>query len=249
MTRTYIDLVRALGTALARAHAIALKSTFIARLPDVPTRVVNTQIVMAAAARNLTPVTMELGGKSPVIVDRGLSDQELKVACKRILHTSSYLNAGQICVAPDYVMVHRDIEKRFIAMLADVDKAFRSAAGGAPRAVVNARHFDRLDELMKNPGGEVVVGGMSPAERAAGVVPATVVSQPRMDSSLMQEEVRTHTHTHREIHTHTHTYTRTHTHTHTHSRTHCSPMCAAVNTLADCDMAVSCYVRNTFKRA
>ena len=92
-------------------------------------------------------------------------------------------------MAPDYILVHRDDEKRLLAMLTDVDRAFRTSVGGAPRAVVNARHYERLKGLMTETGGEVVVGGMSSGDKLGGVVPPTVVSRPNPNSSLMKEEV------------------------------------------------------------
>ena len=117
------------------------------------------RVVMAAAARHLTPVTLELGGKSPVIVDRSAN---LDVAARRIAW-GKFLNAGQTCVAPDYVLVDRTVEGPLLARMAD---AVRSFYGPDPASspdygrIVNQRHFDRLSALADADGaGEAVFGG------------------------------------------------------------------------------------------
>ena len=114
---------------------------------------------MAAAAKHLTPVTLELGGKSPVIVD---ASADLDVAARRIVW-GKYLNAGQTCIAPDYVLVDRRVEAPLLARMTDAVAAFY---GADPRAsadfgrIVNERHFDRVARLADADGaGEVVFGG------------------------------------------------------------------------------------------
>ncbi len=117
------------------------------------------RVVMAAAAKHLTPVTLELGGKSPVIVD---ASANLDVAAKRIVW-GKFLNAGQTCIAPDYVLVDRRVEGALLARMRDAVHAFY---GANPRQspdygrIVNERHFDRLAQLADAPGvGDIVVGG------------------------------------------------------------------------------------------
>jgi aldehyde dehydrogenase (NAD+) len=122
------------------------------------------RIVMQAAARYLTPVTLELGGKSPCIVDR---HTDLEVAARRIVWGKFY-NAGQTCVAPDYVLAHKEIEEPLVAKLKQTLHEF---FGDDPRAVgdygriIDLRHYDRLMSLL--PGsGEIVTGGTGfPADR------------------------------------------------------------------------------------
>lgn len=114
------------------------------------------RIVMEAAAKHLTPVTLELGGKSPAIVDR---HADLTVAARRIAW-GKYVNAGQTCVAPDYVLVDAEIEGALLDRLRD---SVREFYGADPRQspdyarIVNDAHFARLERLIGD--GDVVYGG------------------------------------------------------------------------------------------
>lgn len=96
------------------------------------------------------------------------------------------MNTGQICVSPDYVMVVRSEEQRLLKMLTQVNREFGS---GDPRRVINSRHFDRLQRLLKDSEGSVVCGGPDAAAKDSGAFPATIVSRPSMNAPLMQEEV------------------------------------------------------------
>jgi aldehyde dehydrogenase (NAD+) len=115
------------------------------------------RIVMEAAAKHLTPVTLELGGKSPCIVDR---NTDLDIAARRIVWGKFY-NAGQTCVAPDYVLAHESIED---ALLSRMKQTIRDFFGDDPRQrsdfgrIVNARHHRRLTRLLEA-SGQVVAGG------------------------------------------------------------------------------------------
>ncbi len=142
------------------------------------------RIVMAAAAKHLTPVTLELGGKSPCIVDR---DVDLEVAARRIAWGKFY-NAGQTCVAPDYVLVH---ESRHDALIDRLKATVREFYGADPKAsadygrVVNARHHQRLMKLM--PSGEAAIGGE--ADEADRYIAPTVLTGVSPDSPAMAEEI------------------------------------------------------------
>ena len=106
------------------------------------------RIVMQAAARYLTPVTLELGGKSPCIVDR---HTDLDVAARRIVWGKFY-NAGQTCVAPDYVLAHKEIEAPLLAKMKHTLHDFFGDdphAGGDFGRIINARHYDRLMKLLR----------------------------------------------------------------------------------------------------
>jgi aldehyde dehydrogenase (NAD+) len=115
------------------------------------------RIVMEAAAKHLTPVTLELGGKSPCIVDR---HADLDVAARRIVWGKFY-NSGQTCVAPDYVLAHEAIEQ---ALVERMKQTLLEFFGSDPRTsrdfgrIVNARHHRRLMQLLEN-SGEIVTGG------------------------------------------------------------------------------------------
>ena len=151
------------------------------------------KIVMHAAAAHLTPVTLELGGKCPVIVD-ALGAVSIETAAKRIAWGKT-LNNGQVCVAPDYVLVHRSSQARLVAALR---KRFGVMFGAKPRQspslarMVNARHLNRVESLLaEDHGGDVVHGGAAGIDKAADdrFIPPTIVLEPRLDSKLMTEEI------------------------------------------------------------
>lgn len=137
--------------------------------------------VLATAGRHLTPVTLELGGKSPVIV---AADAAVEVAARRVAWTK-LMNAGQTCVAPDYVLVDRRVCDRFVAALTAELTRFRA---GPMLPLVNARQAERLAALLSGSGGGTVVlgGQVDAAERRAA---PTVVLDPDPGSALMQEEI------------------------------------------------------------
>jgi aldehyde dehydrogenase (NAD+) len=140
--------------------------------------------VMEAAARTLTPVTLELGGKSPCIVD---DDVDLEVAARRIAW-GKFLNAGQTCVAPDYVLVHESRERDLVAALG---RAVREFYGDDPKRtpdygrIVNERHHRRLALLLKD--GEVAIGGQ--ADEAERYIAPTVLRHVSPDAPVMAEEI------------------------------------------------------------
>lgn len=140
------------------------------------------RLVMESAARHLTPVTLELGGKSPVIVDKTAN---IPVTARRIAF-GKVLNGGQTCVAPDYLFVHESVRAQFI-------KAFRAALheffpGGAMQdmnVIVNDKHFQRLHALLES-GTAVVGGNTDPARR---FIEPTLLDEVSLDSPVMQEEI------------------------------------------------------------
>jgi len=142
------------------------------------------RVVMAAAARHLTPVTLELGGKSPVIVDRSAN---LRVAARRVAW-GKWLNAGQTCIAPDYVLVHEDVRDRFLDELTEAVTTFYGAdphASADYGRIVSDRHFDRLAALAQD--GTVVVGGRT--EASERYIAPTVLVDVDPSSPVMQEEI------------------------------------------------------------
>ena len=145
------------------------------------------RVVMRAAAEHLTPVTLELGGKSPAIVDRGA---RLEVAARRIVW-GKFFNAGQTCVAPDHVLVHRDVHRELVAHMVEAVRAFygkdpaRSEDYGR---IVNDRHFQRLTGLMDAGGFErVAIGGQRDA--ATRFIAPTLLDEVSLDAALMGEEI------------------------------------------------------------
>ena len=148
------------------------------------------RIVYAAAAKHLTPVTLELGGKSPVVIDK---DCNVKVAAQRIVG-AKFFNNGQTCVAPDYVLVERDIEDQFLQECSDVLlKSYGADAKSSKDLgrIVNGRHFERVAGLLRdNHGGKIVTGGLNGTEdKSDRYIPPTIVQRPRIDSRVMKEEI------------------------------------------------------------
>lgn len=136
--------------------------------------------VMAGAAKHLTPVTLELGGKSPVIV---ADDAKLKIAARRIAF-AKLLNSGQTCVAPDYVLVDRKIRDQFVDELNGALTAFSTEA---TLPIVNSRQAGRIAELVKNAGGQTVRGGkIDPDGKRAEL---TVIVDPDADAVVMRDEI------------------------------------------------------------
>jgi aldehyde dehydrogenase (NAD+) len=136
--------------------------------------------VMAAAAKHLTPVTLELGGKSPVIV---ADDARLKVAARRVAF-AKLLNSGQTCVAPDYALVDRKVRDRFVA---ELDKAISALASEPMLPILSTRHAGRIGALVEKAGGRTVRGGnVDPDGKRAEL---TVIVDPDADSELMREEI------------------------------------------------------------
>ncbi|MGW0422309.1 aldehyde dehydrogenase family protein [Streptomyces sp. NPDC003015] len=142
------------------------------------------RVVLRAAAEHLTPVTLELGGKSPAFVDR---DADLTVVADRLAR-GKFLNAGQTCVAPDYVLTDPDTAAALEPLLASaVEKLYGSdpADSGEYGRIINERHFDRLTGLLDS--GRTVVGGTS--DRTSKYIAPTVLADVDPDSPVMGEEI------------------------------------------------------------
>ena len=145
------------------------------------------RIVMRAAAEHLTPVTLELGGKSPAIV---VADANIDVAAKRIAW-AKFLNAGQTCVAPDYVLVEEKIEDQFLTALTDAVTTFY---GDDPQQsadyarIVNERHHDRLMKLLSDGGYEATVFGGT-GDRGTRYVAPTALTGVKPDAAVMADEI------------------------------------------------------------
>ncbi|NJR64249.1 MAG: aldehyde dehydrogenase [Leptolyngbyaceae cyanobacterium CRU_2_3] len=142
------------------------------------------KIVMQAAARHLTPVTLELGGKNPCIVD---AEVHLEHAAKRIVW-GKFINAGQTCVAPDYLLVDRRIKP---ALISAIKTAIREFYGEYPAEspdyahIINLKQFTRLQELLRT--SNVVMGGETIADRK--YIAPSVVDQVSWDDQAMQDEI------------------------------------------------------------
>jgi len=142
------------------------------------------KIVMEAAAKHLTPVTLELGGKSPCIVD---AETNLEITAKRIIWGKFY-NAGQTCVAPDYLLVQKNIKAALIEKLLEFVKTFY---GDNPQQspdlarVVNVRQFDRLVNLLDE--GKILIGGNH--DRSDRFIAPTLIDGVLPNSKIMSDEI------------------------------------------------------------
>ncbi len=142
------------------------------------------KIVMQAAAKHLTPVTLELGGKSPCIID---SDTDLATSARRVVW-GKWTNAGQTCIAPDYLLVERSVTKEFLTLLEqEISRQYGAQPLTSPDygRIVNRTHFDRLRGYMQQQN--VVMGGQ--VDESALRIAPTVVLNPDIDSPVMQEEI------------------------------------------------------------
>jgi aldehyde dehydrogenase (NAD+) len=142
------------------------------------------KIVMEAAAKRLIPVTLELGGKSPCIVHE---DAKLEMAANRIVW-GKFVNAGQTCVAPDYVYVHRKIKDEFLYYM---EKAIQAQYGTKPLEnenyvrIVSERHFERLVSFLQD--GKAVIGGEADPSKLR--IAPTLLDGVTWESPIMQEEI------------------------------------------------------------
>ena len=140
--------------------------------------------VMRHASEHLTPVTLELGGKSPCIVDKSAN---IKLAAKRIVF-GKYLNCGQTCVAPDYIYCHREVKD---ALLKQIQKQIRKQFGKSPLdnknygKIINEKHFNRIQNLIDP--AKVVCGGNARPETLQ--IEPTVMDQVTFEDAVMQEEI------------------------------------------------------------
>ena len=142
------------------------------------------EIVAMAAAKNLTPYTLELGGKSPAIINK---DIDLKLASKRIVW-GKFLNSGQTCVAPDYLVVHKSIKG---ALIKELIKRIEKTLGKQLEktedftAIVNEKNFNRLVGLINK--NNLIYGGKY--DKVKRYISPTIIDSPKMDEEIMKDEI------------------------------------------------------------
>jgi aldehyde dehydrogenase (NAD+)/aldehyde dehydrogenase (NAD(P)+) len=144
------------------------------------------RIVSAAAAKHLTPVSLELGGKSPVVVDPAC---DLKTTARRLLWGKT-VNAGQTCTSPDYVLVPKDFQDKLVDALKETYDTFYPegpAKSDSFSRLVSPRHFARVKGLLDNTKGTIAIGGVADADK--NYIAPTIVKDVRSDDSLMREEI------------------------------------------------------------
>ncbi|XP_023620625.1 fatty aldehyde dehydrogenase isoform X4 [Myotis lucifugus] len=139
---------------------------------------------MAAAAKHLTPVTLELGGKSPCYIDR---DCDLDVACRRIAW-GKYMNCGQTCIAPDYVLCEPSLQSQIVQKIKETVKEFYGEnIKESPdyERIINLRHFKRLLSLLE--GQKIAFGGET--DEATRYIAPTILTDVDPETKVMQEEI------------------------------------------------------------
>ncbi|WP_224491193.1 aldehyde dehydrogenase [Robertkochia flava] len=142
------------------------------------------KIVYKAAAEHLTPVTLELGGKNPCIID---DSANISLTARRLVW-GKFLNGGQTCIAPDYLLVHHQVKDRLVKAIGEeVVKAYGENPKDSPDypRIVNQKQFDRLVELLQ--GEQVLLGGET--DRETCYIAPTLVDQPALDSEVMKDEI------------------------------------------------------------
>ena len=142
------------------------------------------KIVAKAAAENLTPVTLELGGKNPCIIDETAN---LKLAAKRIVW-GKFINAGQTCIAPDYILIQKNMKVNFISyMIEEIIKAYGKKIDKSPdfARIINTKNWYRLTNMIQ--GEHILFGGESNASQL--YIAPTLLEEPDLDSAVMKEEI------------------------------------------------------------
>lgn len=140
--------------------------------------------VMSAAAKNLTPVILELGGKSPCIIDKSA---DIKLAAKRLAWGKT-LNSGQTCIAPDYILIHKDVKSAFIEAFGEAVKELHGEDIKADKhyvRMVNDKAFERVSSYLKD--GDIIYGGRTDA--AERFIEPTLLDNVALDSPVMTEEI------------------------------------------------------------
>lgn len=142
------------------------------------------KIIANAAANNLTPTTLELGGKSPCIID---SSANIKLAAKRLVW-GKFLNGGQTCIAPDYILIHESVKKQFVdAFKKEIENAYGKnpqESTDYPR-IINKKNFNRLNLMLGEE--QILIGGST--DKTDLYFAPTLVNNPSLDSEVMKDEI------------------------------------------------------------
>lgn len=176
----YVMVVQGEGASVVPALLDSVKFDYIFYTGSISVG----QRIYIQAAKQLTPVTLELGGKSPAIVE---ADADLKTSARRIA-LGKFLNAGQTCVAPDYVLVHESVKEPFLEKLKLTLQDFYGSDPGQSYSygkIINEKRFDTLSGYLNQ--GRISIGGH--ADREALYIAPTVMEDVSLDAPLMTEEI------------------------------------------------------------
>ncbi len=142
------------------------------------------KIVAKAAAQYLTPTTLELGGKNPCIIDQTAN---IKLTAKRIVW-GKFVNAGQTCIAPDYILIHQSKKEAFYqAMKTEVEQAYSSTPKQSKdfARIINTKNFERLSKMLVDQN--CIIGGQTDADNL--YIAPTLIDEPELDSEVMKDEI------------------------------------------------------------
>ncbi|KAG8914808.1 hypothetical protein FRC01_003905 [Tulasnella sp. 417] len=148
-------------------------------------------IVAKAAAKYVTPCTLELGSKCPAIIDDKISAEDFKIAVKRIAWGKTQ-NAGQVCISPDYAVVPKSLYNEFIkSYKAAIESFFPEGAekSDSYARIINESHFKRISDLIGKTKGDITLGGKSAAKDDGFFIEPTLVTDVKRDDALMQDEL------------------------------------------------------------
>lgn len=176
----YVLVAEGDGAAIIPAMTDAFRFDHIFYTGSIPVG----KAIYASAAKNLIPVTLELGGKSPAIVE---ADADIKVAAKRII-TGKFLNAGQTCIAPDYVLVNEEVKQQLVERMAESILSFYGSNAEESYEygkIINERRFDKLVSYLQE--GEIITGGKFNREKL--YISPTILHQIKAGAAIMQDEI------------------------------------------------------------
>jgi len=142
------------------------------------------KIIAKAASKNLTPTTLELGGKNPCVIDETAN---IKLAAKRLVW-GKFINGGQTCIAPDYILIHKECKDDFVAaMRYEIEKSYGTNPQTSPDypRIINERNFDQLNKMLKN--ADCIIGGTTDKDDL--YIAPTLVNEPALDSEIMKDEI------------------------------------------------------------
>lgn len=176
----YVKVVQGDGATVIPAMMQSVRFDHIFYTGSIPVG----RSIYQLAAKDLIPVTLELGGKSPAIVEE---DADISASAGRIA-LGKFANAGQTCIAPDYVLVHENVLEKFTAVLKD--KVTRYFGEDAAKShdygrIINSKRFDTLAAYLQD--GEIIMGGQT--DRAELFIAPTIIKNIRQDAKVMQDEI------------------------------------------------------------
>ena len=179
-SKEYIDIVQGDGAQLIPEMMQSFRFDHIFYTGSIPVG----KIIYQSAAKDLIPVTLELGGKSPAVIE---PDANITAAARRIT-LGKFVNAGQTCIAPDYVLVHESVKEKFVSAMKEMIKKFfddNAQESYSYGKIINEKRFDKLTSYLKQ--GKILTGGETDKEQL--FIAPTLIENVSIDSPVMQDEI------------------------------------------------------------